>query len=109
MEQMRPDNLMYPEYTNASMRELQKETKENISKTQSLSQLLETNILYNHCAICGKPLFQGQGTTTQVEICSGHEPQPPLMRGWVCPKCGSGLSPFTSRCPCVPMPFNITY
>jgi hypothetical protein len=24
--------------------------------------------------------------------------------GWTCPKCGGGLSPYTSRCPCVPLP-----
>jgi len=24
----------------------------------------------------------------------------PQMRGWVCPVCGRGLSPYTSVCPC---------
>lgn len=27
----------------------------------------------------------------------------PLV-GWTCPACGGGLSPFTNRCPCVPLP-----
>jgi hypothetical protein len=26
------------------------------------------------------------------------------MHGWVCPVCGRGNSPFSSNCPCVPMP-----
>lgn len=26
------------------------------------------------------------------------------LSGWVCPVCGSGLSPFTSVCPCKPIP-----
>ena len=24
--------------------------------------------------------------------------------GWVCPNCQAGLSPYTDRCPCRPMP-----
>ena len=27
---------------------------------------------------------------------------PPLI-GWTCPICGGGMSPFTDRCPCVPL------
>lgn len=31
------------------------------------------------------------------------------LQGWVCPKCGRGLSPFTQSCPCVPqLPPTIT-
>jgi len=28
------------------------------------------------------------------------EPQPAMMQGWVCPVCGSGMSPFASKCDC---------
>ena len=24
--------------------------------------------------------------------------------GWTCPRCGRGLSPYTSTCPCIPSP-----
>jgi len=26
------------------------------------------------------------------------------MYGWTCPRCGRGLAPFASSCPCVPLP-----
>lgn len=28
------------------------------------------------------------------------QPERTTMRGWICPVCGRGLSPFTSACPC---------
>jgi hypothetical protein len=35
--------------------------------------------------------------------------QPQLFMGWTCPRCGSGNSPYSNRCPCVPLPMTITY
>ena len=26
------------------------------------------------------------------------------LRGWVCPVCGAGMSPYARGCPCVPQP-----
>ena len=26
------------------------------------------------------------------------------MRGWICPVCGRGVSPYTNVCPCKPFP-----
>ena len=28
------------------------------------------------------------------------------ITGWTCPRCGTGLSPNTSRCPCIPIPVS---
>ena len=25
---------------------------------------------------------------------------PPAQVGWICPKCGAGMSPLATRCPC---------
>lgn len=38
----------------------------------------------------------------QIEKLPSAQPeqQIPQMRGWVCPVCGRGLSPYTSVCPC---------
>jgi hypothetical protein len=29
--------------------------------------------------------------------------------GWKCPTCGRGHSPFTTTCPCIPLPFTAIY
>ena len=41
-------------------------------------------------------------TTVQLKKLPSAQPeqQIPQMRGWVCPVCGRGLSPYTSVCSC---------
>lgn len=38
----------------------------------------------------------------QIEPVDQRVAQP--LVGWTCPACGGGLSPFVSRCPCIPLP-----
>lgn len=47
------------------------------------------------CVKCGKSKLGSNETSCN---CSKIEKSP--MVGWVCPLCGSGLSPHTSRCAC---------
>ena len=56
------------------------------------------------CLRCGCNLY---GTTDNINndrLCSQcRNPNLPStqLQGWVCPKCGAGLSPFINRCLCV--------
>lgn len=34
--------------------------------------------------------------------------KPAPMLGWICPVCGSGMSPFATKCPCKMPPLNPT-
>lgn len=44
-----------------------------------------------------------------VSECKDCKPQKTNgMKGWVCPVCGRGVSPFTSFCPCVQPPLGLT-
>lgn len=59
------------------------------------------------CEKCGKP-FLYVGDVPPGGFLDGSEPyctcnskkQTTGMLGWICPKCGAGISPFTNICPC---------
>lgn len=36
-------------------------------------------------------------------------PLPPVIAGWLCPACGSGVAPHVDRCPCQAQPVRITF
>ena len=50
----------------------------------------------SNCPWCSEEL------TTREHVCSGTFAQfaKPSTRGWSCPNCGRGLSPFINECPC---------
>ena len=54
----------------------------------------------NRCEKCGLPKNLIGGT---IMLCSCDETPPGIFgsKGWVCPVCGAGNSPFTSQCPCI--------
>ena len=55
-----------------------------------------------NCPDCGKPLWwlgvipPPPGTVCECNI----KINPTGMTGWICPKCGAGVAPFASTCPC---------
>jgi hypothetical protein len=40
----------------------------------------------------------------KYRIPDDQRPQTPGLPGWICPRCGRGLSPYTTKCPCVLYP-----
>lgn len=73
-----------------------------------------------------EPVLLGSSTIIICKKCSGvlsgnlkgtgerycdcptdFQPKNPEPKGWICPKCGTGLSPYTSKCPCNGPAFGI--
>ena len=63
---------------------------------------------------CPKTNTECNNTGCTGEICIVNLPvQTPIAPfpnyGWICPKCGRGLSPYTSSCPCVHIPIQYEF
>lgn len=65
-----------------------------------------TQVNHNQCPNCLKPLWSDCDNTTVPGLCNCTQSKG--IMGWECPKCGAGLSPHTSICPCNNH-FKITY
>jgi hypothetical protein len=55
------------------------------------------------CISCGRELTTGDSGPI-CKICEDKAPNldKPLMYGWICPRCQTVHSPFTSECTCMP-------
>lgn len=95
---------------------------ENLNEPQKQPLLIadvSTSGGYNsgngRCEKCCKP-FVYVGDVPDGGFIEGTEPyctcgvkkQTAGMYGWICPKCGAGLSPFTTICPCSMPKWEVT-
>lgn len=65
--------------------------------------------LGNGCGICSKCKKELENMRQRLKE-SEAEKEAPISSGtlgWICPRCGRGNAPFSSSCPCVPLPIPV--
>lgn len=79
-----------------------------IDKTKILTSLPPKKIL--NCKNCGHQQYEIEATTYTKSSTETYGTMP-YQTGWVCPKCGSVMSPSTTMCPfCGPkQSITVTY
>lgn len=57
---------------------------------------------YNLCSKCGRPFYDDHRLTGAPLLCQCLNSNENLeaKKGWICPKCGSGVNPNINICPC---------
>jgi len=73
---------------------------------------MTTTSVTTHCDRCGRNIESSYIIVGDKKICGvcqwekDTNPLPPAdysyMRGWICPVCGKGNSPYSTQCPCEP-------
>ncbi len=71
--------------------------------------MLDGTFTKTRCSNCGG-LLCSEIETTGDRHCNcpiAKSPQPLQTEGWICSRCGAGVSPNTSKCPCAePLGYN---